>query len=94
MNLTRILDTSEIDMTNPAIKADLDIDLRRMDAMKHEDMPDGCDAFSVRVRPSTRTFRPGLYRFRFEIQYGHLVNGELKPKGEPVDYQTETLPML
>ena len=92
--LTRILDTTEIDMDNPEILAELDTDLRRMDYMKHEEMPEGSDAYRVKVSPSTRTYMPGLHRFRFEIQYGKMIDGELKPKGEVALYQTETLPMI
>ena len=92
--LTRILDTTEIDMDNPEIRAELETDLRRMDHMKHEEMPEDSDAYKVRVLPSTRTYMPGLHRFRFIMQYGKMLDGELKPKGEEVVYQTETLPMI
>jgi len=92
--LTRIIETAEIDMADPEIQAELETDLRRMDKLKHEEMPEFCDSFRVRVMPSLRTYRPGLHRFRFEIQYGNIVNGEFKPKGDLVEYQTETLPMI
>ena len=92
--LTRILDTIEIDMNDPEIQSELRTDLRRMDRLKHEEMPEGSDAYRVKVMPSTRTYMSGLHRFRFEIQYGSLVNGEFEPKGEPVLYQTESLPMI
>jgi len=96
--LTRILDTTDIDVTDPEIQAyiqaELNTDLRRMDHLKHEKKPEGSDAYRVKVMPSTQTYTPLFHRFRFEIQYGKLVNGELEPKGEPVLYQTETLPMI
>lgn len=92
--LTRILDTTEINMNDPEIQAELRTDLRRMDRLRHEEMPEGCDSYRVKVMPSTRTYMPGLHRFRFEIQYGNLVDDKLKPKGEVVFYQTETLPMI
>jgi hypothetical protein len=65
-----------------------------MDKLKHEEMPEGCDALRVKVMPSNRTYLPGLHRFIFEIQYGQLVEENLQPKGEPIYYQTETLPMI
>ncbi|MEK6933427.1 MAG: hypothetical protein AABW75_00960 [Nanoarchaeota archaeon] len=92
--LTRILDTTEIDMNNPEIRVELNTDLRRMDHLRHEEMPEGSGVYRVKVMPSTRTYLPGLHRFRFEIQYGNMLDGELKPKGEKVLYQTETLPMI
>src|SRR3989338_5113979 len=47
--LTRILDTIEIDMNNPEIRAELGTDLRRMDRLRHEGMPEGSDAYKVKV---------------------------------------------
>lgn len=93
--LIRLLDTTKIDLRNPSILADFDTDLRRIDSMKHEDAPEGCDAYLVKVRPSTQTYRPGLYRFLFEIQYGKLVSDkDFEPLGEVENYQSETLPMI
>ena len=93
-NLKRILDTTEIDIDNPEIRSDLDIDLRRMDLMKHEAAPEDADTYSVVVRPSTKTYYLGLYRFIFNIQYGKMEGEEFKPMGEPEQYQSETLPMM
>ena len=90
--LTRILDTTEIDMTNPEILAELEADLRRMDYLKHECMPEGVDTYRVKVMPSNRTYGLGLHRFIFEIQYGNKTDDQFEPKGEPKTYQTETLP--
>jgi len=65
-----------------------------MDHLEHVDMPDGCDVYRVKVLPSTQTYRLGLHRFRFEIQYGNLIGDEFEQKGETSFYQTETLPMI
>jgi hypothetical protein len=91
--LTRILDTTEIDMHNSEIRAELKIDLRRMDRLKHEGMPRNSNAYRVKVMPSVITYAPGLHRFRFEIQYGTMINGKFQRNGEAVLYQTESLPM-
>ena len=90
--MQRILDTSEIDMDDLEIRGELEIDLQRMDKLEHYEMPDGSDTFHVRVRPGSQTYRPGLHRFTFEIQYGNLINGEFRSKGEPVFTQSEALP--
>jgi len=92
--LMRILDTSGIDIKDPEIHSELHVDLRRMDHMPHERAPLGVDAYRVEVTPSTQTYFPGLHRFRFKIQYGKINGDEFEPTGEPVFYQTETLPML
>lgn len=92
--IKRILDTSGIDNDDPEIASELRTDLRRMDHLEHADMPDGCDAYRVKVLPSARTYQPGLHRFSFEIQYGNLIDEEFEPKGETFFYQTETLPMI
>ena len=89
--LARILDTSGIDMDDPKVRAELETDLRRMDRLRH---PEDNDAYRVKVSPSTETWSAELHRFRFEIQYGSLVGGEFKPKGETVRHQTESLPMI
>ncbi len=92
--LTRILDTSAIDMDDLGIQYELAIDLRRMNALEHESAPENITAYKVKVTPSTQTYSEGLHRFRFEIQYGNLNNNHFEPKGESVFYQTETLPMI
>jgi hypothetical protein len=92
--LTRMLDTSGIDMNDPLIKSELEIDLRRMDRLKHEEMPDGVNAYNVIITPSTRTYSPLLHRFLFEIQYGCIIGNNFEPKGKPLRYQSETLPMI
>ncbi len=92
--LTRILDTSKIDIEDPQIRRELNQDLRRMDRLKHVEMPDDVDTFKVKVKPSSITYHAGLHRFVFELQYGNMVEDEFKPKGEVVSYQTETLPMI
>lgn len=92
--LTRILDTSEIDMSDPEIRSELETDLRRMNYMEHYDIPKGANAYTVTVRPSSQTYRHSLHRFTFEIRYGRMNNGEFEPQGEPVFRQTETLPMI
>ena len=93
--LERILDTSGIDMDNPDIKLCLETDLRRMDKMRHGEIPEGVDVYKVNVTPSIQTYSmPGMYRFQFEIQYGNKKEDEFEPKGEPVFRQTETLPMV
>jgi hypothetical protein len=92
--LTKILDTTGIDMEDSEIVSELEIDLKRMDYLKHYEMPEGCNAYKVRVLTSKRTYMSGFHRFRFFIQYGTIINDELKPIGEEVFYQTETLPMI
>ena len=92
--LTRILDTSQIDMTNPIIQSELEIDLRRMDRLSHDGSPENANTHKVTVTPSIRTYSPGLHRFRFEIQYGKKEGDEFTPIGEPIYYQSETLPFL
>lgn len=87
--LTRILDTSEIDVNDTQIMGELEEDLRRMDKLQYSE---GVNACAVKVMPSTRTYSTTLHRFRFEIQYGDLVDGVFKPKSEKENYQTETLP--
>ncbi|PIN93798.1 hypothetical protein COU54_01625 [Candidatus Pacearchaeota archaeon CG10_big_fil_rev_8_21_14_0_10_31_24] len=92
--LTRLLDTQEIPFDqDPTISNELNIDLKRMDKLSHDDAPEDINAYEVKVRPSNRTFRPGLYRFIFEIQYENIIDNKFKPKGETEFYQTETLPM-
>ena len=92
--LTRILDTSGIDMGNPEIQGELETDLRRMDRLPHNGMPENVDTYKVKVTPSIRTYMPGLHRFRFEIQYGNMKESKFEPKGEPVLSQSELLPMI
>ncbi|MBI3034293.1 hypothetical protein HYY72_03975 [Candidatus Woesearchaeota archaeon] len=91
--LTRILDTG-IDISDPEIRWELETDLRRMDRLPHDDVPENADAYMVKVTPSVRTYMPGLHRFRFELQYGRMNNGAFEPEGKPALYQTETLPMI
>lgn len=91
--LKRILDTTEVDMNNPKIKSELETDLKRMDHLKHEEMPKDSDAYKVRVKPSKKTYTSNLYRFIFEIQYGKITEQGFEPKGETIIYQTESLPM-
>jgi hypothetical protein len=88
---TRILDTTEIDLDDQEIQSELEADLRRMDRLPH---PENATAYQVLVRPSKRTYMPGLHRFVYVIQYGILYNGEFQPEGDIVRYQTETLPMI
>lgn len=92
--LKRILDTSGIDMDNPGIKLCLRTDLKRMDKLRHGEIPEGVDVYIVKVTPSEETYMPEMYRFHFEIQYGNMNDDEFEPKGEPVFRQTETLPMI
>ncbi|MBI2631927.1 hypothetical protein HYW75_02910 [Candidatus Pacearchaeota archaeon] len=92
--LIRILDTTQIDNENSQIMGELITDLRRMDHLKHLESPDGCNAYKLRVLPSLRTYSILLHRFRFEIQYGILVNDKFRPVGKVVNQQTETLPMI
>lgn len=92
--LTRILNTSGIDVNDPEIQRELKTDLRRMDSLRHEHMPKGVNAYKVTATPSTVTYMLGLHRFKFKIQYGCIDNNKFEPKGEPVFYQTETLPMI
>ena len=89
-----MLDTSGIDMEDSEIRLCLNTDLRRMDKLRHEEMPEGVDAYLVNVTPSEETYMPEMYRFHFEIQYGNMNDDEFEPKGESVFYQTETLPMV
>ena len=91
--LKLILETSSLDLENSEIKKDLDIDLKRL-AYFENDAPSGANAYRVEIQPSRQTFRPGLYRFTFEIQYG-ILHGEIfSPIGEKIYRQTETLPMI
>lgn len=92
--LTRILDTTGIDVKDPEITAELNTDLRRMDCLKHLEAPKEAGHYRVKVTPSARTFAPGLHRFRFELTYGNLEGEKFVPIGEPILYQTETLPMI
>lgn len=92
--LVRILDTTEIGPMDTEIRRELNIDLRRMDHMKHEEMPQGSNAHKVMVLPSTQTWGPGFHRFCFRITYGNLVGNEFMPNSKEVLYQTETLPMI
>lgn len=92
--LKRMLDTSGIDVTDPEIMFDLETDLRRMDKLRHGEIPEGVDVYRVNVTPSDHVYMPGMYRFKYEIQYGNVEENEFEPKGEPVFYQTETLPMI
>ena len=81
-------------MNDPLIRSELDTDLRRMDHMKHENAPEGANAYKVKVEPSTRTYNPLMHRFRYEIQYGKLDKDKFIPLGEPENTQTEALPMI
>lgn len=92
--LTRILDTTAIDMKDPEIRRELEIDLKRMDRLPHDESPKNSNAYKVNVTPSTQTYHPGLHRFRFLIQYGELAGEQFKPLGDVVRFQSETLPML
>jgi len=92
--LTRILDTTRIDINNSQIKHELEIDLRRMDHINHEDAPKGTEAYILIVEPSQRTYSSMLYRFRFEIQYGKYDSNKFIPLGEPKKTQSEALPMI
>jgi len=92
--LKRLLDATGIDMKDPKIQWELETDLRRMDNLRHENMPEGANAYAVTVTPSIQTYSRGLHRFRFEIQYG-LMNGDrFEPLGKSALYQSETLPMI
>jgi hypothetical protein len=91
--LTRILDTTGIDVHDSLIKSELEIDLRRMDAMQHEGRPANANAYKVRVTPSI-TYNPLQHMFNYEIQYGIRKSGEFQTIGSPVKLQTETLPMI
>ena len=92
--LTRIIDTSNVDMKDPLIQRELETDLRRMDRLRHDGAPENSNAYRVTVTPSVKTYYPGLHRFRFFIQYGELHGEQFKPIGDTVRYQSETLPML
>jgi len=92
--LKRIIDVSDIDITDLKIKGELETDFKRMESLNLENAPNNAEAYKVKVSPSIRTYMPGLHRFRFEIQYGNFINGEFKPVGEILFYQTETLPMI
>jgi hypothetical protein len=91
--LTRILDTTMIDVHDPLIKSELEIDLRRMDALKHEGRPEIANAYMVRVTPSI-TYNPLQHMFNYEILYGINKGGVFQTIGSPVKLQTETLPMI
>jgi CheY-like chemotaxis protein len=90
--LRRIIDTSAIDLCDPMIKFELDQDLKRMDHLRY--LPDGVDAYSAKVNPSTQTYSEMLHRFLFEVQYGNIVGKDFVAEGEPVMYQSEGLPMI
>jgi hypothetical protein len=90
----RILDASQIDMDDPTIRHELDLDLKRMDELPHDEVPGSADAYRVTVSPSTVSYMPGFYRFVFEIQYGKLEDDEFTPIGTPIRQQSETLPHL
>ena len=92
--LTRILDTTKINMNDSEIRAELNMDLRRMDCMEHEEMPEGSDVYLLEVSPSIQTYRPGFHRFRFKIQYGNLIDGEIRIKGKSKHTQSEALPII
>jgi len=89
-----MVDTIGIDLTDPKIEWELEIDLRRMDKLRHEYMPEGANAYRVTVTPSTQTYSRGLHRFLFELQYGLINSDQFEPFGNPVRYQSETLPMI
>jgi hypothetical protein len=92
--LTRILDTSNIDMDDPEIRAKLEIDLKRMDHLDHREFAEGCDAFMVVVRPHPEFYHPSLYRFRFELKYGTIKDDEFFPSGKTATFGTQTLPYI
>jgi CheY-like chemotaxis protein len=85
--LRRIIDTSDIDLDAPLTKCYLDRDLKKMDHLR--DLPEGVDAYSVKVMPSDEE-----HKFVFEVQYGNIVGKEFVPEGEPVMYQSEGLPII
>lgn len=91
--LARILDASRIDMNDPEIQAELNLDLQRMDKLPHDRAPEGSNTYRVIVTPGI-TYMPGLHRFDFEIQYGVLDRDNLRPLGNSVKYTTERLPFL
>ncbi|MBI2545019.1 MAG: hypothetical protein HYW22_00250 [Candidatus Aenigmarchaeota archaeon] len=90
--LIRILDTSNIG-SDPSIRTELDMDLRRMDRLNHRKYP-RVNAYRVVVTPSAFTYTEVHHRFNFELQYGMLNDGAFTPVGEPVIYSTETLPFI
>lgn len=87
------IDTSRIDMNNLEIQKGLEIDLKRMNKLKHELAPEEADKYMVKVRPAA-DYRQGLYRFIFEIQYGYCYGYDFIPVGEKIEYSTQTLPFL
>ena len=92
--MKRILDTSGIDIDNRTIRSGLYTDLLRMNKLTHDRAPENADAYTVTVTPSPDSYMPGFHRFRFEIQYGKSEGDGFTPIGEPVRYESETLPFL
>lgn len=92
--LKRILDTTKIDMDNSTIQSELNTDLRRMDHLSHDKVPEGTNAYKVTVEPSEKTYGAFHHRFRFEIQYGKLDGDKFIPLGKPKKTQSEALPMI
>jgi hypothetical protein len=91
--LTRLLDTTAIDIGDHQIRSELEIDLRRMDAMQHEARPPVANAYLVRVTPAI-TYSALQHMFNYEILYCMEKNGEFQTIGGPIKLQTETLPMI
>ncbi len=89
--LTRILDTSQIDMNDIQIRAELDIDLQRMDKLPHDRAPNGSNAYKVAITPG-HTYTLSCHQFDFQLQYGILKKDKFTSMGEPVKYTTELLP--
>jgi hypothetical protein len=87
--LTRILDTTQIDMTDPQIAHGLEIDIRRMDLLEHRSRPAIANAY--RVVATNSVFFPNLC---FELQYGIKSRDNFEPIGGRMQYNTETLPFL
>ena len=92
--LKRIVETSKIDMNDPEIQIELEIDLERMDRLTHQDRPEGTDSFLITVTPSETLYKRGHHRFLFEIQYGTQTEQGFTPIGEPKHYNTQSLPFL
>ncbi len=99
VNLTQILATEAIfpeeitEETRAEIASDFEIDLQRVALLRHEQAPPNCNAYLLTVKPSQKTYRPGFYRFTFEITYGFLSYIEFEPSRTTEHTQTELLPM-
>jgi hypothetical protein len=70
--LERILNLANIDDENPEVNVDLKIDLKKMDHFEYNVLHlKNVIAYTVTVKLSRQTYRSGIYRFTFEIQYGN-----------------------